>query len=242
MREELEKLTVPNDIGTNAFLSAAIAPADESRERLLSYMVHEIRNPLASALWAAEMLARKPLGESRNDRLAQLAARSVRRLRMLLEDLFALERVPALPTPGRTDLRQAIERALAPHDLDPGGIPAHVEAASGVLVNLDPTLLDRLLHACLRRLRLGPEAGPVEITLVEEPSMAVLSLCGRGLSVDAVDPPLLTPGGSEGGGTTFALLVARALAQRLGVALWVEPTGTGVAVRLGFPLEHHSGA
>ena len=233
--EEREKL--PAEIGADD-LASLLGVADESRERLLSFMVHEIRNPLASALWATEMLARKPMGEPRSDRLAQLSARSVRRLRTLLEDLFALERVPARPKSGCTDLRQAIDRALSPHDLEPEGIPATVDAPPGMVVDLDPALLDRLLHSCLRRLRHAAADGPLAVQLIRAEPMAVLSLFREGLTVADVDPPPLTTGGSEGAGTTFALLVARAFARRLGVALRVEPTATGVAIRLGFPLEH----
>jgi signal transduction histidine kinase len=240
VKEEIRKLTPPPDVEPNAFLASALAPADQARERLLSFMVHEIRNPLASTLWSVEMLAKKSLGDPRNDRLAQLATRSIRRLRALIEDLFALERVPMSPGPGRTDLRAAVYRAMSPHDLEPAGVNASVDALDSVPVSVDPVLLDRLLHTCLRRLAHVGSEGPVVIRLTHDESTAVLSMAQRGATVPDVDPPPLTSGGSEGAGTVFSLLVARAIAQRLGIALWVEPAPDGAAVRLGFPLDHRT--
>ncbi len=200
-------------------------------------MVHEIRNPLASTLWAVEMLARGSLGDPRSDRLAQLAARSIRRLRSLIEDCFALERVPAAATPVRIDLRAAIDRALAPHDIEPAGITATVDAAEHTVVNADPVLLDKLLLTCMRRLlHVGP-SGPLSIQMKRETSTAELSISHTGSHVIDVDPPPLTPGGSDAAGTTFSLLLARALAQALNVALFVTEGGTGVTVRLVFPLQ-----
>lgn len=227
------------DMSADAFLERAAVPANELREALLSFLVHEIRNPLASMLWSVEMLARKPSGDARSDRLAQLALRSARRLRALLEDMFALERLPARVAPGRVDLREAVIRALSPHDLEPEGITAELgEAPEGLIVPLDPTVFDRLLHACLRRAVRAGEGGPIHVEAVDEGSTAVVTIVRDGATSNDLDPPVLSPGGSEGAGTTFALYVARFAAQRLGVELWTEdlPDG-GARIGLRIPLE-----
>jgi signal transduction histidine kinase len=220
-----------------AFLRAAAPPPDELRERLLSFMVHEIRNPLATALWSAEMLARQTTGDARRDRLAGLAVRSVRRLRVLLEDLFALERLGPPPTRGRgVRLSQALDRAISPHDLEPTGIPVVREPVSGdPVVPLDPLLLDRLLSACLRRALHAGEGGSIRLAVETVDALAIVHVVRVGATVGDVDPPLLTPGGGEGEGTTFTLLVARVAALRLGVTLSVEPTPGGVELRVALP-------
>jgi signal transduction histidine kinase len=217
-------------------VAKAIPPADELRERLLSFMVHEIRNPLASTLWSAEMLARKPLGDGRNDRLAQLASRSVRRLRMLLEDLFALERVPLHPTTGQVRLGAAIDRALAPRDLEPGGLKASIEGPTDLVVNHEPVLLDRMLHACFRRIsHISGSDETITARVNNDEGRVSLEICRMGVSPRDIEPPPMTTGGSEGEGTTFAMLLARAVAQRIGVTLRVVPNADGAAILISFP-------
>jgi len=236
----LERLAAPSDMGGSAFLTEATVPAEEARQRLLSFMVHEIRNPLASALWSAEMLARQKLADPRHDRLAQLAARSVRRLRGLLEDLFTLERLPVEASPGHCDLRASVEKAVAPHDIEPGGINATITGPAGIDVGIEPSVVDKLLRASVRRAAHVKEDGPLEIHLEEDAGSALMTIERRGVSLADLDPPPLTTGGSEGGATTFALMVVRVAAQRLGLAFWVEPFDDGVRMCLRFPLKHHA--
>jgi signal transduction histidine kinase len=232
----LRKLAPLDEKEASVFLREAALPAEESREKLLGFLVHEIRNPLATSIWAVEMLARKPQGEARSDRLAQLAARSVRRLRMLLEDLFSLERVPAHPQEGESDLRETLERAIAPHDIEPSGVHATVEGPIGIRVPVEASLLEKLLHACVRRLKHAGVEGPLSVRLSRGATSATASMRREGVTVEEVDPPLLTTGGSEGGGTTFALLVARAIAQRISALLTISAIPDGVELLLEIPL------
>ncbi len=227
---------LPLELPVDALIERATVPAGELRERLLSFLVHEVRNPLASALWSAEMLARRSLNEPRADRLSHLAVRSVRRLRALLEDLFALERLPEVLPRGVTSLGAALARAVGPHDLEPRGIEARVEVAEEVRVPLDPVLLDRMLHACARRAARVGQGGPLLLTAERAGGQIKVALFREGVTRAQVDPAPLTPGGSDGEGTTFALLVARAIAQRLGVALSVGERAGGVAIELLLPV------
>ena len=225
-------------MSADAFVEQATVPAGELRERLLSFMVHEIRNPLASALWSAEMLARKSTGDPRGDRLSQLAVRSVRRLRVLLEDLFALERLPPVVPAGEVSLKPALTRALGPHDLDPEGITAELTLpADDLVVPLDPLFVDRLLHACLRRALHAGEGGSLTVSAERRGEGAVVTILRRGATLEQVEPELLSPGGSEGAGTTFTMLLARATAMRLAVPLSVEQTADGVTLRLTLPIK-----
>lgn len=235
-RAEQEGLGPPRGMEPDEFLAAAVVPADAVRERLLSFMVHEIRNPLASALWGAEMIERRGLGDPRGDRMAALSSRSIRRLRSLLEDLFALERLPRRVPPGRVELALAVRKALEPHDLEPAGLDATVEGPEGLESPLNPRLVERMLRAVLRRASRAGEGGPVTVTLRRIGDLGEVEVVRYGLSREALDPPMLASGGSEGAGTTFSLLLARAVAQRLGVALETRAVAEGAAIRLLFPL------
>lgn len=219
------------------FLARAAVLADRDRERFLQFLAHEIRNPLASALWSAEMLNRRPLDDPRGARVASLALRSLRRLRALVEDMLALERVPATPPEGTADVRRAVEQALGPHELEPAGIDAPVEGPEGLLAPVDPALFEKLLHAALRRAHRAGSGGPVRVTLHHEGSTALVEIFREGATAAELDPPVLASGGSEGAGTTFTLYFARLAALTLRLALWVEPRPGGAAILVRVPLD-----
>jgi signal transduction histidine kinase len=91
---------------------AEAAGAGRDRERRASYLgfvAHEARNPLATALWSAELLGRITPEEragARGEKLAATCRRALERLRHLVEDHLLAER------------------------LDAGGLPMHPEAVS----------------------------------------------------------------------------------------------------------------
>lgn len=90
----------------------------ERRVRYLSFVSHELKNPLSTALWSVEMLARMTPEEragERGERLTVLSARALRRMRRLVEDFFAYERVllgEPRPNPERLELSAVVARAV----------------------------------------------------------------------------------------------------------------------------------
>jgi len=226
----------PRGTGISSTAPAAF-PGDDPREKLLGFAVHEIRNPLASGLWAVEMLARHAGDDPRAGRLSKLAARSVRRLRALVEDWFAMERLPARPPPGRAALRETIARVLAPSEFEPAGLAALVEDGEAVVVPLDPATVEKLLRACVRRALRAGEGGEVSIRVAREDGTARVDVVRAGATAAMLDPGPFVPGGSEGEGTTLALYVARTAAARLGVGLEVVDEPAGAVIRLRLPAE-----
>lgn len=227
----------PDNEGPEAFLKEALVPTDAMRERLLSFMVHEIRNPLASAMWAVEMLERHSAGDARAERISKLSGRSVRRLRSLLEDFFTLERLPQTLETGRVELSEAVSRALGPHELESRGIDAPVSGSETGVVPLDPELVDKLLHTAIRRAARAGDGGPISVRVGRSGKRGEVVVERQGIDAAVLDPPMLTAEGSQGAGTVFGMFLARAVAQRLGVTLEVQATPAGSAIRLLFPLE-----
>lgn len=81
----------------------------EARAGHLGFVAHEVRNPLATALWSAELLGRigpEERAGARGEKLAATCRRALQRLRHLVEDHLLSER------------------------LDAGGIPLHPEAVA----------------------------------------------------------------------------------------------------------------
>src|SRR5512142_3223790 len=66
------------------------------RGSFLGFVAHEMRNPLSTALWSAELLARlspDDRGGARGEKLSGMCLRALQRLRALVEDHFLAERL-----------------------------------------------------------------------------------------------------------------------------------------------------
>ena len=73
-------------------------PTDDVRGDHLGFVAHEVRNPLSTALWSAELLARmtpEERGGARGEKLTAMCLRSLGRVRQLVEDHFLCERLDA---------------------------------------------------------------------------------------------------------------------------------------------------
>ena len=67
-----------------------------ARGKYLGFVAHEIKNPLATALWSCDLLKRMPpedrTGE-RADKMIDVSLRALRRMRRLIDDFFTIERL-----------------------------------------------------------------------------------------------------------------------------------------------------
>src|SRR5512138_781972 len=86
----------------------------ERRRAFLGFVAHEVRNPLSTALWSAELLARitpEERGGARGEKLSAMCLRSISRVRQLVEDHFLCERLDSGGIPVRAEgvgLREAV--------------------------------------------------------------------------------------------------------------------------------------
>lgn len=190
----------------------------------LSFVAHEIRNPLSTALWTAELLARLPpeeRGGARGEKLAGICLRSVGRVRLLVEDHLLCERLDAGGYPLRAE-RVPLGELL-------GGIQGRWPAGEGALTlppeeglaaMADRGLLERAVEAVLVaagdggtpvRVEAGVRAGLLELRAVGAPP-APLDDPGRGAP-------------SDQRGRALALPMARRVAAALGGALVIAGEG-----------------
>jgi signal transduction histidine kinase len=67
-----------------------------SRGKYLGFVAHELKNPLATALWSCDLLKRMEgpdrTGE-RADKMIDVSLRALRRMRRLIDDFFTIERL-----------------------------------------------------------------------------------------------------------------------------------------------------
>jgi len=71
-------------------------PPPGKRGKYLGFVAHEIKNPLATALWSCDLLKRMEpadrVGE-RADKMIDVSLRALRRMRRLIDDFFTIERL-----------------------------------------------------------------------------------------------------------------------------------------------------
>lgn len=66
------------------------------RGRYLGFVAHEIKNPLATALWSCDLLKRMDAaerGSERGEKMIDVSLRALRRMRRLIDDYFTIERL-----------------------------------------------------------------------------------------------------------------------------------------------------
>jgi K+-sensing histidine kinase KdpD len=130
-------------------------PTDpDLRSGFLGFVAHEMRNPLSTALWSAELLARlapEDRGGARGEKLSGMCLRALQRLRILVEDHFLAERldVGGIPLrPENVPLRDVLDAIAAKAR---GGAPP--VDLSGVAPDVaawgDRGLIERVLDAAV---------------------------------------------------------------------------------------------
>jgi K+-sensing histidine kinase KdpD len=71
-------------------------PPSGKRGKYLGFVAHEIKNPLATALWSCDLLKRMEAGDrtgERADKMIDVSLRALRRMRRLIDDFFTIERL-----------------------------------------------------------------------------------------------------------------------------------------------------
>jgi len=207
--------------------SAVARPAsDEQRGDYLGFVAHEVRNPLSTALWSAELLARMAPEERagpRGDKLTAMCLRSLGRVRQLVEDHFLSERLDAHGIATRAEpipLRALLEEVAGRRGLDL--VDPVLEVAPELAVNSDRTLLDRAVEALLAAA--GRDGTAVRVTARTSGGRIEVRFEGAPHAPSSLDDPKK---GAQGDpkGRALSLPMTRRIAARLGGALAVDAGG-----------------
>ncbi|MGZ6124629.1 MAG: sensor histidine kinase [Myxococcales bacterium] len=192
-------------------------PEPGKRGKYLGFVAHEIKNPLATALWSCDLLKRMEPGEragERAEKMIDVSLRALRRMRRLIEDFFTIERLLEHGYQLKRDrvaLRDLVEPvlgALAEKD----GIPTEgwvLEPGDAATVG-DPDMLRRALRSALEHMARGSPKQRLSLSVRDG---AEVALCIRAESPPA---PLVPPAPEERptGDPTGAVL-GFALASRI---------------------------
>jgi signal transduction histidine kinase len=195
-----------------------MAEERSSRPGHLGFVAHEIRNPLSTALWTAEMLVRMTAadrGGARGEKLSAMCLRAVARVRQLVEDHLLCERLDAGDLPVRVEAVGAKEALDAVLEKRPAET-ASASADPALGVEVDRGLLERALESLVAVA--GTEGTPVAVTASATDREVSFVVNGRPADEAALaDPVKGSP--TEHHGRALAVPLARRIAAAIGGTL-----------------------
>ncbi len=210
----------------NGARDASPADAKQDKPGYLGFVAHEVRNPLSTALWTAELLVRMSAADragARGDKLSAMCLRSLGRLRQLVEDHFLCERLDVDGIPLRIEpigVREAISAAVEHRPAGAGQVA--VEAAEELLVNADRMLLERAIDALVAVE--GRDGTPVRVVARADGGSIALVVTGMPADAAAMQDPV-KGSASDPSGRALALPVARRIAATLHGSLAIAADG-----------------
>ena len=212
------------------------SPTEGDRAGRLGFVAHEVRNPLSTALWTAELLARMSAadrGGARGEKMSAMMLRALGRVRQLVEDHFLTERldvggIPLRPEP--LPLRAAVEAAAARKPFDAGEVEVDVDEA--LLVRADRVLLERALDAMVGAV--GRDDAAVSAAARSRGARVLLRVVGAPVpDLALADPVKGSP--SDTRGRALGLPLARRIAAVLGGKLTAAEGGLVLELPAGEP-------
>jgi K+-sensing histidine kinase KdpD len=208
------------------------APGGEARSGHLGFVAHEIRNPLSTALWTAELLARMSgaeRGGARGEKLSAMCLRSIARVRQLVEDHLMTERLDAGGLATRVEplgLADVVAALLERRPAD--AAPVRVDIDQDLGVDADRALLERAIETIVAFA--GGEGVPVRVAARGGVEAIDVVVSGKPPDGAALADPVK---GSPSDPTGRAL--GMPLARRIAVALGGELTAGADGWRLTLP-------
>ena len=209
-----------HDALERAIAASAVDLREEAAQRgsYLGFVAHEMRNPLSTALWSAELLARlssEDRGGARGEKLTGMCLRALQRLRSLVEDHFLAERLDVGGIPFRLEA-VPVREAIAAVATKVGVAELALEIEEGLAVRADRGILERVLDGLLATA--GRGGSPVQLDAGRTRDTALLRVRGAPPAPDALELPQKGTA-SDPTGRALALYTARRAAQALGGSL-----------------------
>ncbi|MHA3703741.1 ATP-binding protein [Jatrophihabitans sp. YIM 134969] len=195
-RREAER-AVADALASERRAGAELRELQRQRSDFLATVSHELRTPLASVLGYVELFTEGDLGDLAPVQRRALAtiARNAGRLRDLVGDLLVMSsiergvlRVDGCPVEVDSTLAAAVEGVRA--DADARDIAVVTSGAAGALVEMDASLLGRVLHALLTNaVKFTGAGGHVEVDVAGTDDTVAISVTDDGVGITAADLP-----------------------------------------------------
>ena len=177
-------------------LASELDQANQRKDEFLATLGHELRNPLAPLLTAAELLRIQPAADKLTRRATEVITRQAQQMRRLIDDLLDVARI----TRGivslqmqRIDLRDVVQEAVrsAQPWLDAGEHQVVVSLApSPVLVDADRVRIEQIITNLLSNAaKFTPSGGRIDVALDREGDHACIRVIDTGKGI----PPDMLP-------------------------------------------------
>lgn len=204
---------------------------------LLAGVAHEVRNPLFGITSAAAALERVLSGDPKIAPHLGLIARESRRLSRMMEEMLALQRVPARPVgplPAAAVLRAAAATVRARH---PGlEFPVEIAAEEVLFADADRDRVESVFSNLIENALVAPGTAHVRCRIRREEGLAVVEVEDDGAGIpsgirDRIFEPFVS---TRPGGTGMGLAICRQIVAEHGGTIDVdsEPGRTVFTVRL----------
>jgi len=208
-----------SDLHPPSTSNESLASPDEKASHL-AFVAHEIRNPLSTALWSVELLARMTADErggARGEKLSRMSMRALTRLRRLVEDHLLSARLDVGGIP--IELEEIPAREMFPSASAIGAASLELELETGLVVVADPALARRAIDGIL----LSAARGGADVRVIGTRRGRVARFRAEGAPASAAelaDPRQGDPGDTRG--SALALPVARRACALLGGSIRVD--------------------
>ena len=191
-------------------------PPASKRAKYLGFIAHEIKNPLATALWSCDLLKRMDQGDrggEKAEKMIDVSLRALRRMRRLVDDFFTLER---LLEDGyelkqeRVGVQELVDAALQYLGEKEGIATADWTVAADGEVTGDREMLKRAVRLAIEHVARGSAGKPQRVTI--EALDHVMRISAETMPSPLVPPaPEERPTGDPSGGVIGFALAARIL-------------------------------
>jgi len=199
-------------------------PPPGKRGKYLGFVAHEIKNPLATALWSCDLLKRMGPADRVGDRaekMIDVSLRALRRMRRLIDDYFTIER---LLEHGyelkreRVSLRELVEPVLRTLEEKDGIATEGWQLELGDAVTLgDAEMLRRAVRASLEHMARSSQKPHLTISVHADGRNPALHIRAEVPPQPMVPPePEERPSGDPAGAVLGFALAARILASHEG--------------------------
>jgi PAS domain S-box-containing protein len=217
---------------------AARTEAEAARERLqqfLGLVAHDLRNPLASILVAAQLLGRRGTSSERRERAAATIAHQARRMDRLIESLVDATRIGAGELKIQLAAMDLVALARQIVEAQQVTAPQHamlLEAPERMEGTWDAARLEQVLDNLINNaIKYSPKGGEIRVRIEPQEDQVLLSVRDQGLGLRPEELPRLfqlfsrleSAGTIEGSG--LGLYIVRGIVEAHGGHIWAESPG-----------------
>jgi signal transduction histidine kinase len=244
-------------IGVVSLRIASLAERERSREaaeatrrQMVAAVSHDLRTPLASLQLLVEAVDDEIVDEETRRRYLATMRTNVGSLSTLIDELFELSRIEAGDIEWsirQVELGMLVDETVAAMQPEAGakGVEIRTQLGEGELrAKADPEKVQRVLFNLIRNaIRHTPADGSVTVRAKSDRAGVEIEVADTGDGIPAADRDRVFEAFFRGGedasrssdGAGLGLAVSRAIVERHGGRIWLEPGEDGTRVRFSLP-------